>query len=173
MYEFLWRYHWNLFLRVQLTILQHWFRWMNEWVNEWISNFIPHLTSLAITYPCWDWSYSPCVWRVQILPSVQPVIHQSWTLRISSSVSCPLPWRRAISSPGRARPPRRRWNSLHECRSEASWDQRTHGIDHSCNDPGKEYSDWVELNFKMCCPQMRILEMQNFSHWPEENWVHS
>ena len=27
MYEFRLRFHWSLFLRVQLTIFQHWFRW--------------------------------------------------------------------------------------------------------------------------------------------------
>ena len=42
MFEFRWRFHWSLFLRVQLTIFQHWFRyWLgagqatSHYLNQW------------------------------------------------------------------------------------------------------------------------------------------
>ena len=43
-YEFLLRFHWSLFLRVQLTIFHHWFRWWlgadqatSHYLNQWWS----------------------------------------------------------------------------------------------------------------------------------------
>ena len=42
MYEFRLKFHWSLFLRVQLTIFQHWFRWWlgagqatSHYLNQW------------------------------------------------------------------------------------------------------------------------------------------
>ena len=56
MYEFQLRFHWSLFLRVKLTIFQHWFRlWLGDvqatshYLNQWLS--LP--THICITQPQW------------------------------------------------------------------------------------------------------------------------
>ena len=44
MYEFCWKFHWNLFLRCKITIFQHWFRWWlgadqatsHYWIQWWL-----------------------------------------------------------------------------------------------------------------------------------------
>ena len=72
LYEFRLRFHWRLFLRVQLTIYHHWLRFYSRiyallailaWISnnmlrkvwhEWISNLIPQFMMDVITYPCWD-----------------------------------------------------------------------------------------------------------------------
>ena len=57
MYEFRLEFHWSLFLRVQLTIFQHWFRWWlgavqatSHYMNQWWSN---QLTHICVTRPQW------------------------------------------------------------------------------------------------------------------------
>ena len=84
MLEFRIKFHWSLFIRVQLTISQHWFRWwlgadqatshyLNQWwldyrriyaslgLNEltsWMSTNIQQRTMVVITYPCHNYSWS-------------------------------------------------------------------------------------------------------------------
>ena len=55
MYEFWLRSHWSLFLSVQLTILQHWFRWWlgagqvtNHCLNQWWSIYWHIYVSLGL-----------------------------------------------------------------------------------------------------------------------------
>ena len=58
--EFRWRFHWSLSLRVQLTIIQHWFRsapshYLNQWwLVYWriyASLSLNELTQISPTYP--------------------------------------------------------------------------------------------------------------------------
>ena len=57
MYEFQLRFHWNLFLRVKLTIFQHWFRlwlgadqgtchYLNQWWLVYADCYMGHLASM-------------------------------------------------------------------------------------------------------------------------------
>ena len=54
--EFRLEFHWNLFLRVQFTIFQHWFRqWLGadqatrHYLNQWLFNYRRIYTSLGLT----------------------------------------------------------------------------------------------------------------------------
>ena len=55
MFEFRLKFHWSLFLRVQLTIFQHWFRkWLgaaqvtSHYLNQWWLNYRPIYASLGL-----------------------------------------------------------------------------------------------------------------------------
>ena len=55
MLEFRLRFHWSLFLRVELTIIQHWFRWWpvagqatGHYLNQWWSVYWRIYTSLGL-----------------------------------------------------------------------------------------------------------------------------
>ena len=57
MYEFRLRFHWSLFLRFELTIFQHWFRWRlgadratSRYLNHWWSSLLTHA---CVTRPHW------------------------------------------------------------------------------------------------------------------------
>ena len=57
MYEFRLKFHWNLFLRVQLTISQHWCRWWlgpsqatSHYLNPWWYSLLTHI---CVTWPQW------------------------------------------------------------------------------------------------------------------------
>ena len=58
------KFHWNIFTRVQLTIIHHWFRWWldakqatSHYQNQWWSSFVTHI---CISRPQWvnDFEYS-------------------------------------------------------------------------------------------------------------------
>ena len=54
MYEFLLRFHWSLFLRVQLTIFQHWLRlWLGA--EQATSHNLNQLWSSLLTHICITW----------------------------------------------------------------------------------------------------------------------
>ena len=57
MFEFRLKFHWNLFLRVQLIILQHWFRkWLgaepatSHYLNQWWPTLVTHI---CVPRPQW------------------------------------------------------------------------------------------------------------------------
>ena len=66
MFEFRLKFHWSLFLRVQLTIFQHWFRkWLgavqatNHYLNQWWLDYRPIYAPLGLnelTTPWTQWS---------------------------------------------------------------------------------------------------------------------
>ena len=65
MYEFWLRFHWSLFLRVQLTIFLHWFRlWLgavqatSHDLNQWWPNLLTHM----------------CVTKVQCVERCHPIL---------------------------------------------------------------------------------------------------
>ena len=78
MYDFLLRFHWSLFLRVQLTIFQHWFR---QWLGA--SQTTSHCLNLWwLVYWCIYASLS-CNelthWVNSLRPSVVKWHHRSWS----------------------------------------------------------------------------------------------
>ena len=55
MFKFLLKFHWSLFLRAQLTIFQHWFRWWlgadqatSHYLNQWWLNYWRIYASLGL-----------------------------------------------------------------------------------------------------------------------------
>ena len=92
MFEFWLKFHWSLFLGVQLTIFQHWFRWWlgadqatSHYLNQW-----------GIIYRCiyasLGFSESNCIQMILIYLNVHPEAKNSkgyleWTL---PAVSLPL-----------------------------------------------------------------------------------
>ena len=79
MYQYQLKFHWSLFLRVQLTIFQHWFRWWlgayqatSHYLKQWWYVLLMHI---CVTQPQWVnahqkynpplgcWSQSTLDWR--------------------------------------------------------------------------------------------------------------
>ena len=60
--EFRLKFHWRLFLMVQLTIFQHWFRWWlgadqatSHYLNQWWLDHWRIYASLGLNELMWDW----------------------------------------------------------------------------------------------------------------------
>ena len=71
-YEFRLRFHWSLFLRVQLTIFQHWFRWWlgacqatSHYLNQWWLDYWCIYASLGLN-ELWDIIYLDNVYWICI-----------------------------------------------------------------------------------------------------------
>ena len=91
MYEFRLKFHWSLFLRVQLTIFQYWFRWWlgaeqatSHYLNQWWPSSTTHV---CVTRPRWVNS-SPLDWTGD-KPLSEPMMTQfnDACMRHSASMS--------------------------------------------------------------------------------------
>ena len=78
MYEFRLKFHWSLFLRLQLTIVQYWFRqWhgadqaTSHYLNQWWSSLLTHI---RVTRPQWG------IQNIHILISFLLEVIRSWLL---------------------------------------------------------------------------------------------
>ena len=72
MFEFGLKFHWSLFLRVQLTIFQHWF-WL--WLGA------DQATSHNLNQ--WWLFY----WRIYVSPGLNELTHQGWMIHICCKLS--------------------------------------------------------------------------------------
>ena len=97
MYEFRLRFHWNLFLRLELTISQHWFRWWlgaNQATSHYLSEpiMVGLLTHICVTRPqwvelllpsqCWELMENIVFYFCWNKPSVTRCKHNIWLWRI-------------------------------------------------------------------------------------------
>ena len=83
-YEFRLRFHWNLFLRVQLTIFQHWFRWWlgadqaaSHYLNQWWLDYRCIYASPGLN----ELSYHQCRMRV-IFKEMLKILCSKWMSHI-------------------------------------------------------------------------------------------
>ena len=81
MLEFRLRFHWSLFLRVQLTIFQHWFRWLgagqatSHYLNQWwLVYYIYIVTHICVTRPQWVKKDCATIFVVEVMCHTYDVI---------------------------------------------------------------------------------------------------
>ena len=99
MLEYRLKFQWNLFLRVQLTIFQHWFRlWLgagqatSHYLNQWWSSLLTHI---CVSRPQWvnySWSSISPNLKCQDRPHILP----SWvSCGVSNEQKLKVTWRKA------------------------------------------------------------------------------
>ena len=99
-YEFRSKFHWNLFLRVQLTIFRHWHRWWLctdqatcHYLNQWWLDYRRIYASLVITVKCHGLypqsgktPYRQIAWSLQAVRLDIMMIVSPWILTNISAV---------------------------------------------------------------------------------------
>ena len=99
-YEFRSKFHWNLFLRVQLTIFRHWYRWWLctdqatcHYLNQWWLDYRRIYASLVIAVKCHGLypqsgktPYRQIAWSLQAVRLYIMMIVSPWILTNISAV---------------------------------------------------------------------------------------